>query len=96
MEDEFDVDDEFMECYEVELFEKVLENVKKKWDMDNVKFEGDGKKKKIKGELDERLSEIKVEFKELKKERKVKKIDFKRGGEFFLLIMVVESVDKSE
>lgn len=95
-EDESDVDDEFMERHEAELLEKALENAKKKWDTDNVKLEGDGKKKKTKGELDERLSEIKAEFKELKKERKAKKIDPKRGGESFSLITAVESADKSE
>ncbi|OWZ52164.1 DNA topoisomerase I [Cryptococcus neoformans var. grubii Br795] len=93
-EDESDVDDEFMERHEAELLEKALENAKKKWDTDNVKLEGDGKKKKTKGELDERLSEIKAEFKELKKERKAKKIDPKRGATEEKLLAQIARIDE--
>lgn len=67
---------------------------KKKWDTDNVKLEGDGKKKKTKGELDERLSEIKAEFKELKKERKAKKIDPKRSATGEKLLAQISKIDE--
>ncbi|KAL0245764.1 hypothetical protein I308_104900 [Cryptococcus tetragattii IND107] len=93
-EDESDMDDEFMERHEAELLDKALENAKKKWDTDNVKLEGDGKKKKTKGELDERLSEIKAEFKELKKERKAKKIDPKRSATEEKLLAQISKIDE--
>ncbi|WVQ90868.1 hypothetical protein IAS59_004653 [Cryptococcus gattii] len=93
-EDESDMDDEFMERHEAELLDKALENAKKKWDTDNVKLEGDGKKKKTKGELDERLNEIKAEFKELKKERKAKKIDPKRSATEEKLLAQISKIDE--
>ena len=78
-EDESDVDDEFIERHETELLEKALESAKKKWEKDNVKLEEEKEEKKPKAVLDERLKEIKAEFKELAKERKTKKVEPRRA-----------------
>ena len=81
-EDESDMDEDFIERHEKELKEKAIEAVTKKWEKDNVKLE-DEKEKKPKSVLDERIKEIKAEFKELAKERKTKKVERRRGGELF-------------
>ena len=81
LEDESDMDDEFMERHEEELLEKALTAAEKKFEKDNVKLEDSNEKKKPKSELDDRLKEIKAEFKALAKERKTKKVEPKTGGE---------------
>lgn len=80
--DESDMDDEFMERHEDELLEKAMESAKKKWEKDNIKAEEGQEDKKPKSVLDERLKEIKSEFKALAKERKTKNVEPKKGGEF--------------
>ena len=79
-EEESDMDDDFMERHEEDLREKALEQAKKKFDRDNVKLEAEKEKPQPKSVLDERLKEIKAEFKELAKERKSKKVDPKKGA----------------
>lgn len=79
-EDESDMDDEFIERHEAETLEKMLEAAKKKWEKDNVKLEGQGEKAMTRGDLDERLKEIKREHKELVKERKSRKVEPKKTG----------------
>ena len=81
-EPESDMDDEFMDLPEPELVEKALEAAKKKWEKENVKLEEQKEAKVPKSELDDRLKEIKAEFKEMAKERKSKKVEPKKGGEF--------------
>jgi DNA topoisomerase-1 len=79
-EEESDMDDEFMERHEDELLEKAIEAAKKKWEKDNIKAEESKEDVKPKSFLDERLKEIKSEFKALAKERKTKKVEPKKGG----------------
>lgn len=85
IEDESDMDEEFMERHEADLLEKALEGAKKKFDRENVKLEEAKEDKKPKTDLDERLKEIKKEFKEMGKERKSKKVESRKGGMFFFL-----------
>jgi len=81
-EEESDMDEEFMERHEDELLEKAMEAAKKKWERDNIKAEEGQEEKKPKSVLDERLKEIKSEFKALAKERKTKTVEPKKGGEW--------------
>ena len=81
-EDESDMDDEFMERHEEELLDKALEAAKKKWEKENVKLEEEKEEKKPKTVLDERLKEIKAEFKELAKERKTRKVEPRKNSEW--------------
>ena len=83
-EPEWDMDDEFMDRHEVELLEKALEGAKKKWEKDNVKLEESKEPKLSQSDLDERLKEIKAEFKVMTKERKAGRAEPKKGGELTL------------
>jgi len=83
-EDESDVDEEFIERHETELRDKAIEVATKKWERDNVKLEQEKEDKKPKSVLEDRIKDIKAEFKELKKERKTKKAEPRRGGESVL------------
>ena len=80
VEDESDMDDDFFERHEADLLEKALEATKKKFEKDNIKLEEAKEDIKPKTDLDERLKEIKKEFKELAKERKSKKVEPRKGG----------------
>lgn len=79
--DESDMDEEFMERHEADLLEKATEAAKKKWEKENLKLAEEKEDKKPKSVLDERLKEIKAEFKELARERKTKKVEPRKGGE---------------
>ena len=87
-EDESDMDEDFMERHEGDLLEKAQEAAKKKWEKDNVKLEEEKEDKKPKAVLDERLKEIKVEFKELAKERKTRNIEPRKNSMECLLFRV--------
>jgi DNA topoisomerase-1 len=82
-DDESDMDDDFMERHEADLLEKALESAKKKFERENLKLEEAKEDKKPKTDLEERLKEIKKEMKELTKERKSKKVESRKGGEYF-------------
>ena len=88
---ESDMDDEFMERHEEDLLEKALEAAKKKFERDNVKLEESQEKKKPKSELDDRLKEIKAEFKALAKERKTKSVEPKKGGGSHWLLLQMDA-----
>jgi len=79
-EDESDMDEDFCERHEADLLEKALEGAKKKFDKDNIKLEDSKEPKVPKSELDEKLKIIKAEFKELKKERKSRKVEPRKGS----------------
>ena len=83
-QDESDMDDDFMERHEDELLEKAQEAARKKWEKDNVKLEDEKEEKKPKAVLDERLKEIKAEFKELAKERKTRTVEPRKNSESYL------------
>lgn len=83
-DDESDIDEEFMERHESELLERALEAAKKKFDKDNIKLEDQQESKMPKSDLDEKLKTIKAEFKELKKERKSRQVEPRKGGEYSL------------
>ncbi len=80
-EDESDMNEDFMERHEEDLLEKAQEAARKKWEKENIKLEEEKEDKKPKAVLDERLKEIKAEFKELAKERKTKNVEARRGSE---------------
>lgn len=80
IDDESDMDEEFMERHEAELLEKALEGAKKKFEKDNIKLEESKEDKKPKEDLEGRLKEIKKEFKELGRERKKKEVESRKGG----------------
>ncbi len=80
-EPESDLDEEFMERHEAELLEKALDAAQKKFDRENIKLEDSQEEKKPKSDLDERLKEIKAEFKALAKERKTKNVEPRKGSE---------------
>jgi DNA topoisomerase-1 len=80
--DESDMDEEFMERHEEELKEKALDQAAKKFEKENLKLVENKEPKKPKSDLDERLKEIKAEFKALVKERKTKHVEPRRGGEW--------------
>jgi hypothetical protein len=79
-EDESDMDEDFCERHEADLLEKALEGARKKFDKDNIKLEDSKEPKVPKSELDEKLKIIKAEFKELKKERKSRKVEPRKGS----------------
>ncbi|TXT11956.1 uncharacterized protein COLE_02366 [Cutaneotrichosporon oleaginosum] len=92
-EDESDMDDEFFERHEVELLEKAIEAAGKKFDRENVKLEGEGESKQPKKVLDERVKEIKAEFKVLIKERKTGKAEPKKGATEEKLLEQIKKLD---
>jgi DNA topoisomerase-1 len=79
-EDESDMDEEFMERHEEDLKEKALEAARKKWERENIKLEEGKEDKKPQSVLEDRLKEIKAEFKELAKERKTRKVEPRKNG----------------
>ncbi|BEI81445.1 hypothetical protein CcaverHIS002_0206050 [Cutaneotrichosporon cavernicola] len=79
-EEESDLDEDFFERHEGELLEKAIEAAGKKFDRENVKLEDEGQSKHPKKVLDERVKEIKAEFKVLIKERKSRKAEPKKGA----------------
>lgn len=79
-EDESDMDEEFFERHETELLEKAIEAAGKKFDRENVKLEDEGQSKQSKKVLDDRVNDIKAEFKVLIKERKTRKAEPKKGA----------------
>lgn len=79
-EDESDMDEDFCERHEADLLEKALEGAKKKFDKDNIKLEDQQEPKLAKSDLDDKLKTIKAEFKELKKERKSKQVEPRKGS----------------
>ena len=84
VDDESDLDDEFMDRHEEELLEKAIEGAKKKFERDNVKAEEDGKvEAKPADWLDGKISELEKEHKQMKKERVKGKIEAGNGSEYF-------------
>lgn len=79
-EDESDMDEDFMERHEEDLLEKAQEAARKKWEKDNIKLEEEKEDRKPKAVLDERLKEIKAEFKALAKERKTRKVEPRKNS----------------
>lgn len=79
-DDESDMDEDFCERHEADLLEKALEGAKKKFDRDNIKLEDQQEPKLAKSDLDEKLKTIKAEFKELRKERKSRKVEPRKGS----------------
>lgn len=80
-EDESDMDEDFIERHEIALKEKAIDTATKKFEKDNLKLKEQKEKPKPQSELKERLKDIEVEFKELAKERKSRKVEPKGNGE---------------
>lgn len=92
-QDESDVDDEFIERHEEELKEKAMENARKKFEKENVKLEEEGGKAQGNKVLNERLQEIKDEFKQLAKERKKASIEPKKNMTEERLLTAIGKLD---
>ncbi|RSH91761.1 DNA topoisomerase 1 [Saitozyma podzolica] len=91
--DESDMDEEFMERHEADLLEKATEAAKKKWEKENLKLAEEKEDTKPKSVLDERLKEIKAEFKELARERKTKKVEPRKGATEEKLLEQISKMD---
>jgi DNA topoisomerase-1 len=83
LDDESDMDDEFLDRHEEELQEKALEQARKKFEKENEKLVAEKEKPQPDKVLTERLKEIKAEFKVLAKERKTKKAEPKKSSRFW-------------
>ena len=78
MEDESDLDDEWIEGHEEALKGKEIEKAEKKFAKDNEKLVEEGKKPNQDSVLEERIETIEDDFKRLAKERGTKKATLKR------------------
>lgn len=87
VEDESDMDEEFMERHEADLLEKAIEGSKKKFDRDNIKLEGQQEAKLPKSDLDDKIKAIKAEFKELRKERKSRHVEPRKAGKSTVTVL---------
>lgn len=92
--DESDLDDDFMERYEEELLKKALEAAKRKFEKDNVKLEENKEKPLPQSELNDRLKEVKAEFKVLAKERKTRKAEPKKNATEEKLLEQIQKLDE--
>jgi DNA topoisomerase I len=77
--DESDIDDEWIEKYEEEGQKKEIEKAEKKFAKENEKLEADGKNAQGDKVLQERIKEIKAEYKRLEQERGQDEITPKKG-----------------
>lgn len=78
VDDESDMDDDWIANYEEELKIKEIDKATRKFTKDNEKFEEDGKKPQNDSVLQERIQVIEEEFEKLAKERGTKKSSLKR------------------
>lgn len=78
IEAESDIDDEWIAQHEELLQAKEIEKAEKKFSKENEKAAEEGKPVASQKELDERIAEVKVEFKRLKKEQGTGKATLKR------------------
>jgi len=78
VDDESDIDDDWIANYEEELKVKEIEKTTKKFTKDNEKLEEEGKKPQNDSVLQERIETIEEEFEKLAKERGTKKAVLKR------------------
>lgn len=77
--DESDLDEEWIEKYEEECQKKDIEKAEKKIAKENEKLEAEGKKTQGDKVLQERIREIKADYKRLEEERGVDEITPKKG-----------------
>jgi len=77
-DDESDLDDEAVAEHEEQWKAKEIDKVEKKFQKDNEKLKEDGKEELDESMLKEKIKEIEVEFKRLKKERGTEKAELKR------------------
>ncbi|KAI8065550.1 hypothetical protein BC940DRAFT_304395 [Gongronella butleri] len=80
MEDESDLDDEWIAQHEEDLIEKEKERVKTRFNKMNEKRKADGEKEAPASDLKEKLKEVDEQAKQLKKERKSGKVEPKAGA----------------
>jgi DNA topoisomerase-1 len=78
VDDESDLDEDWIATYEEELKEKEIEKAKKKFAKDNEKLQEENKKPLKESVLDERIQAIEEDFERLAKERGTKKAALKR------------------
>ena len=78
VEAESDIDDEWIAQHEELLQAKEIEKAEKKFARENEKAAEEGKPAASQKELDERIAEVKAEFKRLKKEQGTGKATLKR------------------
>lgn len=78
-DNESDLDDEWIERYEEECQKKEIEKAEKKFAKENEKLEADSKKAQGGKVLQERIAEIKAEYKRLEQERGKDEVMPKKG-----------------
>jgi DNA topoisomerase I len=78
VDDESDLDDEFIDYWEEQLQVKEIEKAEKKFAKDNEKLKEEGKEEQDGDVLKEKIKDIKDDFKRLKKERGTAKATLKR------------------
>ncbi|KDQ57459.1 hypothetical protein JAAARDRAFT_177624 [Jaapia argillacea MUCL 33604] len=78
VDDESDLEDDWIAQHEDKLKEKEIEKAEKKFAKDNEKLVEEGKKEHNGSVLKERIADIEAEFKRLKKERGTEKASLKR------------------
>jgi len=79
LQEESDLEEDWIIEYEKQLIEKEREKVRTKFEKDNEKLIADGKKPRSAKELDSLLKEVSEKAKQLAKERKSGKVEPKRG-----------------
>ncbi|KAF8495860.1 hypothetical protein JB92DRAFT_2747397 [Gautieria morchelliformis] len=92
--EESDLDDEWIEKYEEECQKKEVEKAEKKFAKDNEKLEAEGKKVHGAKVLEERIEDIKAEYKRLEQEREQDEITPKKGRTVEKLQDMIHKLDE--
>ena len=93
MEDESDIDEEWVASYEGELKASKIEKTEKKFIKENEKLEEDGKKPQMDSVLKDRVQAIEEEYDRLVKERGTKKATLKRDRSVEKIEEAIEKLD---
>jgi DNA topoisomerase I len=91
--EESDLDDEWIEKYEEECQKKEIERTEKKFAKENEKLEADGKKVQGGKVLQERIEDVKVEYRRLEQERDQDEITPKKGRTVEKLQEMIQKLD---
>lgn len=93
VDDESDLDDEWMEAHEVSLADKAKEAARKKFDKDTAKAAADGDDAPDPSLLEEKLADCDVELERIKTERETKQVEAKRGMSADKLVVAIGKMD---
>ena len=96
LQDESDLEEEWVDAHEEELCEKEKERTRKKFDKENEKLLSEDQKEMKPEELDERIKAVDEKYNVLKNDRKFNKLDGGRKNEEQLLQQLQKIEDKIE